>query len=855
MKRKYLNVVIASLLLAVSITSVNTHAASNLSQNDKQSKSNYSAEYLAKDWDLKSFIEKIKNIFAIDGSIKVICVDENNEVLYSKEHKKKTIGTYICKARNIEGYELTSKSSLKITLTKENPKQEAIFTYKLIQTEPEKPSEPEIPIEPENPSEPETPTKPENPSGPETPIEPEKPSEPETPIEPEKPSEPETPTNPEEKPSEKTTYTIELDKFNIYNDNSHATETTKGINEAILYAKENGYSRVVLPAGNYAIDTSVTNSLPLSDGKDTWTHHRKGIVMQSDLELDMTGATLKMVPVEDPYYSIFTISGCKNAVVKGGTILGDREEHDYGMRINNEGGEFVSGDIDPTTGEYKTDETRVVTKDFIDSYVDWFTKEEKPIPNKFFVIPLWNTTMNTTDGGCAYVYCYDKDGNYIGRAEGKDGYVQERTLPEGTAKIKISLRSEKRLDSVIAITERKIYTTHEFGTGITVTASENIELNGVTVKNCIGDLVATTAPPLKVTVDNFRVINCTLENARRQGISYVATGENYLIKDSNIGDIDGVDPQCGIDIEHYDYARGFVIDNTNFYDNKKWDVINYNGTNVEIKNSHFTGAVAATYGHDMDIHDNLFEYKDRPEGDKVFKKNCITLGTSNNKLYNNTFDGGSVNNFGTGSYTKNNIFKNGYPTITSDGFNKYYNCEVGLRQSNSFPVLSGSYFEDCKVFNHNDSPAVKVTGCEFNNSSYNGRGPTIVENCKFVLKDRALLGGWKTEATNITFNNCKIESKLSFLESGLNVKLNFNNCDITTAREPITQYNTITFKDSSVTFSETGNESDFVWNISGYGSEKCPWIFERTKFTSQLPVTIYGNNAKDITTSGAVTIK
>ena len=82
MKRKYLNVVIASLLLAVSITSVNAQAMSNLSKNDKQFKSEYSSEYLVKDWDLKSFIEKIKNIFAIDGSIKVICIDENNEVLY-----------------------------------------------------------------------------------------------------------------------------------------------------------------------------------------------------------------------------------------------------------------------------------------------------------------------------------------------------------------------------------------------------------------------------------------------------------------------------------------------------------------------------------------------------------------------------------------------------------------------------------------------------------------------------------------------------------------------------------------------------------------------------------------------------
>jgi hypothetical protein len=37
---------------------------------------------------------------------------------------------------------------------------------------------------------------------------------------------------------------------------------------------------------------------------------------------------------------------------------------------------FVSGDIDSDTGNYKEDETRVVTKDYITCYVDWFTKEE-----------------------------------------------------------------------------------------------------------------------------------------------------------------------------------------------------------------------------------------------------------------------------------------------------------------------------------------------------------------------------------------------------------------------------------------------------------------------------------------------
>ena len=80
-------------------------------------------------------------------------------------------------------------------------------------------------------------------------------------------------------------YVVELDRFNISNDNTNATETTIGINEALVYAKAAGYKRVELPEGRYAIDTSVKNDIVLSDGIKTWTHHRQGITMQSDMEL------------------------------------------------------------------------------------------------------------------------------------------------------------------------------------------------------------------------------------------------------------------------------------------------------------------------------------------------------------------------------------------------------------------------------------------------------------------------------------------------------------------------------------------------------------------------------------------
>lgn len=380
-------------------------------------------------------------------------------------------------------------------------------------------------------------------------------------------------------------------------------------------------------------------------------------------------------------------------------------------------------------------------------------------------------------------------------------------------------------------------------------------VNGVTVKDTIGDCICTFAPPIDLKVDDFRVINCTLENARRQGISFVATGENYLVKDCNIGNINGTDPQSGIDFEHYGYVKNVVIDGVHFYDNKKWDIINYNGTEIEVKNSNFTGGIATTYGHTMDIHDNEFEYKDRPKNDKAFKNTSLNITTENNKVYNNVFKGGSVTVSGENSELYSNTFHDAVIGVCCNGSNKYYNSQVTIKQNSNFPLLSDNYFENSDVSCSNDSPAIEIQNCQFENSSFNGRGTCIVKNSAFHLKDKYLVEGWKAASTAITFDTCEIKSDTSFLKSGLNAKLIFKNSTVLTAREKILNYGTTTFEDSKIVFLQDGKEEDFTWNIGGYGYEKCPWVFNNCTFESQLPVTIGGGNVTNATIEGNVTIE
>ena len=57
----------------------------------------------------------------------------------------------------------------------------------------------------------------------------------------------------------KKVYTLEMNRWGIYNDGTHPNETTKGINEALIWANQNGYDSFIVPNGTYLIskDSSI----------------------------------------------------------------------------------------------------------------------------------------------------------------------------------------------------------------------------------------------------------------------------------------------------------------------------------------------------------------------------------------------------------------------------------------------------------------------------------------------------------------------------------------------------------------------------------------------------------------------
>ena len=679
---------------------------------------------------------------------------------------------------------------------------------------------------------------------------------------------PEYPTDPPVNPpsiDESDAHVIDIASYGIRNDNTNAKDTTLGINNALKAAKANGHTKVKLPIGTYAID-GVTDQRVNNREYDgnIYSYNGRGITMPSDMTLILTGCTLQQEPNEiEPDTRVITLKGCENTHIVGGTIIGDRYTHDYGMRINEEGGLFESGDID-SSGQLISDGTKVRTKDYITNYINWSTKEVRPLPNAFRIIPLWNTSMNTVDGGCRYIHCYDSSDNYLGLADTNgNSYLAEAILPKNTAKIKITLKNEKRTDVVLALTTLRLHYTYEFGNGILMDTCKNCSVQNMIIKDCTGDCAGTAASLFRgATVDDCQIIGCTLENARRQGFSLTGNGNNFLMKDCKIGKINGVDPQCGIDFESYGVTTNTIIDGCEFYSNKKWDIVNYDGTNIEIKNCKFGGAIGTTYGHTMNIHHNTFEYKPREEGDNIFPNTNLNLITHDNIVHDNTFIGGKVLNSGEGCENYNNIYRNAEPTICTPGANRYYNCEVGVSQNAELTVMEGSYFENCNVTLMKDEPGITITNCEFKNSTCNPRGATVMDRCTFDMSDKSVFDGWRTDATSAKYKNCIFKStyssKIALLGSNTKFLATFEDCNFNISRYWLGYINkNYIFNSCSFIFNDINKSTDICYlNTFNGASSWTPayWHFNNCYFKSNLPVEISGGNIINPTIDGKIII-
>ena len=117
-------------------------------------------------------------------------------------------------------------------------------------------------------------------------------------------------------------YTIDLNQWNIPNNGTGDPATnTDNMQAAIDWAINQGYGTVRLPAGNYLI------------GKYGNAIYQAGIELRDGMifELD-DNAVIQMAPNDKWNYCVVAVTGREHVIIRGGSILGDRDNHIYTPR-------------------------------------------------------------------------------------------------------------------------------------------------------------------------------------------------------------------------------------------------------------------------------------------------------------------------------------------------------------------------------------------------------------------------------------------------------------------------------------------------------------------------------------------
>ena len=356
---------------------------------------------------------------------------------------------------------------------------------------------------------------------------------------------------------ENPSYPVELSRWGIHRDGTEPRATTKGINQAIRWARENGYEGVLLEAGTYLIS------------KDS----RIELVSHMRFELDRAAVIQKEANSHERYDTLYIGPDVSHVTIRGGAYRGDREDHDYSSGETHEGGYgiVVMGGSDiiiegVTATNFTGDGIYIAA---MDHYIDTLYAadlEHGGIDSSGKAIP-----------DSQKIRSKNKMKTGLKKSIFNERQVFQLARPQNLAKDSLFdvffytasgkfLGAEKNLEfaySNVPIPAAANYYRVVF---------KQTEIKGVTV----GSYAQAIAK-------NVVVRHSELAFNRRQGIS-VSGGEQILIEDNTIHDTSGTAPESGIDIEGgYLPNQSIQIKSNYLYNNKAYDIILFDGKDAIVR--------------------------------------------------------------------------------------------------------------------------------------------------------------------------------------------------------------------------------------------------------------------------------
>ncbi|WP_158299537.1 right-handed parallel beta-helix repeat-containing protein [Paenibacillus antri] len=548
--------------------------------------------------------------------------------------------------------------------------------------------------------------------------------------------------------------------WNIYSDGTHAKETTKGFNDALVWAHKAGYTVFKVPAGTYLISKPVKNTIG-SDGYIT-------MVPNMTFWADDNAVFQKEANDSESYTTLLVPYGANNVVIRGGTYRGDKDTHNYAVKDTygpgtHEGGYgisiagannvtidgvkavhftgdgaivggkptliqdiyetgFTSGNIDEA-GNMLADPAAVRTKTAVT-----LDPAKKPMfaTEKYFELSNPRNLPGMFD-----IYFYRADGSFLSR-QTNVAMRQILSIPSEANHFHLVFRKASATDAYVEVWNR-------------------------------------------VQSDSVVIKNSEFAFNRRQGIT-VAGGNNVTIEGNKIHDIGGTAPMSGIDVEGGYGENGML--NTNiyirkneFYNNRLYDIILYDGRNAVVEGNRlgsskaiglaisdpFTGATVQNntfVGSGISAaHDATFINNTMSDATAAFQGpnvvvDQLTLTDSVFTVTNKVKFGVQVSNL------RMTNTKKGTSGITLYGEpihmkNVSMKGESALRNLTG-EIADGSIFDNLVIEGYNstygiDLPRGTYNNCKFTASgqgsgtiSVNGEGTYALNKCEISVSGRAL---------------------------------------------------------------------------------------------------------------------
>ncbi|MBD2872277.1 right-handed parallel beta-helix repeat-containing protein [Paenibacillus arenilitoris] len=367
-------------------------------------------------------------------------------------------------------------------------------------------------------------------------------------------------------PSAQARYEIELSRWGIYKDGTHPVETTKGINNALKWAAQNGKTVVSLPSGTYLVDKN----------------SRIDMVGDMTFELPPDAILRKETNGKEKYELMYLGYGVNNVTLRGGVYEGDRETHDYKRKDNpHTSGTHEHGSGIVTEGASNVTIEGVKAAEFTgdglfigghgtmvkDLYENGFvqgelnakginisnpkkirTRNPVVLNNEMFKTERYFELSNAAKlPGTFDIYFYRSNGRFLEKQAGRK-MRDIIPIPDGAAQFHLVFDQAARKGAYVEVWNR-------------------------------------------VVSENVIVRSSEFAFNRRQGIT-VAGGDNIVIENNSLHDIKGTAPQSGIDLEGGFGENGhrnsnITIRGNKFYNNAAYDLILYDGRDAVVEDNHF----------------------------------------------------------------------------------------------------------------------------------------------------------------------------------------------------------------------------------------------------------------------------